>query len=398
MNVDSPIITSLLDTDFYKMTMGAVVFHNFPNATVTYEFFNRGKTHFPSGFAVQLRKQIGYLATLKYTPDEIEYLKSLNRFKANYIEWLKNFQLDPNEVNVTQLDTGELKIFIKGSWYKSIYWEVPLMAIISELYFRMAGTEMSKDWADRIVDKSIELQAAGCKWSDFGTRRRRSFEVQNRVVATMKYYTGFIGTSNIHLAKKFGVTPIGTSAHEAVMAMAVFVGYENANNAWLGYWADYYDGELGIALPDTFTTEVFLRNFNGRLTRQWDGLRQDSGDPETWMDTKVIPHYTKLGIPTRDKKIVFSDNLNVQKGIKLHLKYGGLFNVILGVGTNFTNDTFTDEQKTAGIRPLNMVIKITSANFGRGWYPTVKLSDDVGKNLGNMTLINHIKEELHINK
>ena len=397
MNFDSQIITSLLDDDFYKLSMAAVVFHNFPNATVTYEFFNRGKTHFPSGFAIQLRKQIAHLATLKYTPDEIEYLKGLNRFKANYIEWLKNFQLDPSEVNVTQLDTGELKIFIKGSWYRTIFWEVKLMAIISELYFRMSDTEMSKDWADRIIDKSIELQAAGCKWSDFGTRRRRSFEVQNRVVATMKYYTGFIGTSNIHLAKKFGVTPIGTSAHEAVMAMAVHVGYENANNAWLSYWADYYDGELGIALPDTFTTEVFLRNFNGRLTRQWDGLRQDSGEPEAFAD-KVIKHYAKYGIATRDKKLVFSDNLNPQKGIKLHLKYEGLFNVILGIGTNFTNDTFSDEQKAAGIKPLNMVIKITSANFGNGWYPTVKLSDDVGKNMGNMTFIEHIRTELHINK
>ncbi len=397
MNVDSPIITSLLDDDLYKMTMGAVVYHNFPNATVTYEFFNRGKTHFPSGFAIQLRKQIQLLAALKYTPEEIEYLKSLNRFKDTYIEFLRHFQLDPSEVNVTQLDTGELKIFIKGAWYRTIYWEVKLMAIISELYFRMAGTEMSKDWADRIVDKSIELQAAGCKWSDFGTRRRRSFEVQNRVVATMKYYTGFIGTSNIHLAKKFGVTPIGTSAHEAVMAMAVFVGYENANNAWLNYWAEYYDGELGIALPDTFTTEVFLRNFNGRLTRQWDGLRQDSGEPEAFAD-KIIKHYAKYGIATRDKKLVFSDNLNPQKGIKLHLKYDGLFNVILGIGTNFTNDTFSEEQKAAGIKPLNMVIKITSANFGRGWYPTVKLSDDTGKNMGNMTFIEHIREELHINK
>jgi len=395
MNVDSPIITSLLDDDLYKMTMGAVVFHNFPNATVTYEFFNRGKTHFPSGFALQLRKQIGYLASLKYTPDEIEYLKGLNRFKANYIEWLKNFQFDPNEVNVTQLDTGELKIFIKGPWYRTIFWEVKLMAIISELYFRMAETEMSKDWADRIVEKSIALQAAGCKWSDFGTRRRRSFEVQNRVVATMKYYTGFLGTSNIFLAKKFGVTPIGTSAHEAVMAMAVFVGYENANNAWLNYWADYYDGELGIALPDTFTTDVFLRNFNGRLTRQWDGLRQDSGNPVTFAE-KVIQHYAKHNVPTRDKKLVFSDNLNVEKAITLTNTYKDTFNVILGIGTNFTNDTFSDEQKTAGIKPLNMVIKITSANFGNGWLPTVKLSDDLGKNMGNMTLINSVKSRLNI--
>ena len=375
--------------------MGAVVYHNFPNATVTYEFFNRGKTHFPSGFAAQLRKQIQLLAALKYTPEEIEYLKGLNRFKDTYTEFLRHFQLDPSEVNVTQLDTGELKIFIKGAWYRTIFWEVKLKAIISELYFRMTETEMSKDWADRIVDKSIALQMAGCKWSDFGTRRRRSFEVQNRVVATMKYYNGFLGTSNIHLAKKFGVTPIGTSAHEAVMAMAVFVGYENANNAWLNYWSEYYDGQLGIALPDTFTTEVFLRNFNGRLTRQWDGLRQDSGNPVAFAE-KVIQHYAKHGVPTHDKKLIFSDNLNVEKGISLTNTYKDTFNVILGIGTNFTNDTFTEYQKAAGIKPLNMVIKITSANFGNGWQPTIKLSDDVGKNLGNTNRINSIKTILRI--
>jgi nicotinate phosphoribosyltransferase len=180
------------------------------------------------------------------------------------------------------------------------------------------------------------------------------------------------------------------------MAMAVFVGYENANNAWLNYWADYYDGELGIALPDTFGSIAFFENFNGKLTRLWDGLRQDSGDPEKWMDTKVIPHYTKHNVPTRDKKIVFSDNLNVEKAIKLHLKYDGLFNVIFGIGTFLTNDTFTDEQKVAGIKPLNIVVKLTSANFGRGWRPTLKLSDDTGKICGSSLLADHVKKQLNI--
>ena len=396
MNVDSPIITSLLDTDFYKLSMGAVVFQNFPNATVSYEFFNRGKTHFPSGFAEQLRKQIKYLATLKYTDDEIDYLKSLNKFKSNYIEFLRHFQLDTNEVNVTQLETGELKIFIKGLWYRTIFWEVLLMAIISELYFRISGIKMSEDWSDRIVDKSVALQEAECQWSDFGTRRRFSFDVQNRVVATMKYYNGFIGTSNIHLAKKFNVTPIGTSAHEAVMAMAVFVGYENANNAWLTYWSDYYNGELGIALSDTFTTDVFLRSFDGKLSRLWDGLRQDSGNPHNWVIDKIRPHYKKYGIPTRDKKLIFSDNLNVRLGIELTNSYNGEFNVILGIGTNFTNDVLTEGQKVAGIKPLNMVIKITSANFGRGWFPTVKLSDDEGKYTGNLSHIETVRNTLYI--
>lgn len=395
MNVDSPVITSLCDDDLYKLTMCAVVFHNFPNANVTYEFFNRGKTQFPIGFAAQLRKQIQYLSCLKYAEDEIQYIKDFNLFTATFIEFLKNFQLDPSEVNVTQLDNGELKIFIKGPWYRTIFWEVKLMAIISELYFRITGTELSKDWADRIGLKALNLQGSGCKWSDFGTRRRRSFEVQDRVVSIMKHYSGFLGTSNIYFAKKHGAKAIGTSAHEAVMAMAVFVGYEKANTAWLNYWSDYYKGELGIALPDTFTTEVFLRHFDGRQARLWDGVRQDSGEPDIFAD-KFIQHYAKLGIPTRDKRLVFSDNLNVEKAIRLHEKYKGNFNVVLGIGTNFTNDVLTSEQRLLGIKPLNMVIKITSANFGFGWYPTVKLSDDLGKNMGNVALINNIKAQLGI--
>jgi len=396
MNVDTPIITSLLDDDFYKASMAAVVFHNFPNTTVTYEFFNRGKTHFPTGFGAALRKQVKHLCSLKFTDDEISYLKNLNRFNENFIEFLKHFQMNEDEVNITQLDTGELKIFIKGFWYRTIFWEVKLMAIISELYFKMSGIEMADDWSDRIIKKAINLFNANCKWSDFGTRRRRAFEVQDQVVSTMRRYTGFLGTSNIFLAKKYGVSPIGTSAHEAVMAMAVFAGYENANNAWLKYWSEYYKGELGIALPDTFTTDVFLRNFDGCLTRQWDGLRQDSGDPETWMDIKIIPHYAKHRIPTRDKKIVFSDNLDVDKAIKLNTKYNGMFDVFFGIGTNLTNDTMTTNQRLSGIKPLNMVIKITSANFGKGWLPTVKLSDDLGKNLGNMALIIQVKQQLNI--
>lgn len=395
MNVDSPIITSLLDDDLYKYTMAAVVFHNFPNATVTYEFFNRGKTKFPIGFAAQLRKQVQYLTCLKLSDDEVQYLKDLNLFSAAFIDWLKSFRMDAEEVNITQNDVGELRIFIKGPWYRAIFWEVKLMAIISELYFRITGTEMAKDWADRIGRKSLELQKEGCKWADMGTRRRRSFEVHDRVVSIMKFYGGFLGTSNVYLAKKYGVKAIGTSAHEAVMAMAVFVGYENANTAWLNYWSDYYKGELGIALPDTFTTDVFLRHFDGRAARLWDGVRQDSGEPDVFAD-KFIQHYKKLNIPTRDKRLIFSDNLNVEKAVRLHKKYNGIFIVIFGIGTNFTNDVLTEEQKIAGIKPLNMVIKITSANFGHGWYPTVKLSDDIGKNTGNVTLINSIKTQLGI--
>ena len=390
-----PIITSLLDDDMYKFTMGAVVFHNFPNALVTYGFFNRGRTQFPDGFADELRNQIAMLAKLDFTKDEIEWLKSRPEFRRTYVDFLKGYRMDPSEINVVQVG-GDLGITIRGYWYRTIFWEVKLMAIISELYFELTGHELAPDWADRIVRKAINLSNHGAWWSDFGTRRRRSFEVQNRVVSVMKHYKGFLGTSNLYLAMICNVSPIGTSAHEAVMAMAAFVGYKMANKAWRNYWQDYYKGQLGIALTDTFTSEVFFRDFDAVEARSWDGLRQDSGDPNVWMEM-ALNFYRKIGVDTRGKKFVFSDNLTDQKFVELTLKWKELGIIIGGIGTNFTNDTFTEQQKIAGMKALNMVIKLTGFDCGDGiWYPTIKLSDDAGKHTGDKRLIEIIQEQLRI--
>lgn len=393
--IDRPIITSMLDDDMYKFTQGAVVFHNFPNAIVSYQFFNRGRTQFPEGFGDALAKQVMKLCELRFTPEEIDWLRANVPLRRTYIDWLASYHMNYGEVGISQVG-GDLRINIKGLWYRTIFWEVKLMAIISQLYFQMTGHELASDWADRIVKKALNLSNHSCFWSDFGTRRRRAFEVQEAVVSTMKHYKGFLGTSNLYLAYKLGVKPIGTSAHEAVMAMAAYVGYKLANITWLNYWRDYYKGQLGIALTDTFTTEVFLRDFNAEQARFWDGLRQDSGDPSKWMDA-VLAHYTKLGVPTQGKRFVFSDNLTDQKFIELTLKYRDLGIIVGGIGTFLTNDTFTEQQKLVGMKALNMVIKLTGFDFGDGmWYPTVKLSDDTGKNMGDKRLIESINEQLRI--
>jgi nicotinate phosphoribosyltransferase len=397
IDISKPIITSLADDDLYKFTMGAVVFHNFPNAVVTYGFKNRGKTTFPPMFKEHLEHQIGLVGELRFRDWELKHFQQRTPYlRDSYIDFLAGFQMNPNSVVVTLSDDGELTIAIKGKWYREIFWEVKLMAIISELFFRMTGVVPSFDSERRIEDKAAALSDAGCKWCEFGTRRRFSKEVQSAVVSKMRFFKGFLGTSNVDLSRQFDCPVVGTSAHEAVMAMSALVGYRNANITWMNYWQDYYKGELGIALPDTFTTKVFLRTFDAQQTRLWDGLRQDSGKPERWMDEDIIPHYAKYKIPTRDKKILFSDNLNVTKAISLNNQYGDDFNVISCIGTNFTNDVLTDEQKTQGIKPLNMVIKMTSADFGDGVEPTIKLSDDEGKYTGEYPEIEFAKTELGI--
>jgi len=390
----TPIIASLLDDDLYKFTMGAVVFHNFPRAKARYEFINRGKTQFPVGFARRLADEILNLNFLRLTGEEGNYLDTLPFMRPTYVSWLRGYAYDPNEVSIEQ-DHGDLRIIIEGYWFRTILWEVKLMAIISELYFEMTGTVLSPDWMKRIEDKAIALSKGGVLWSDFGTRRRRAKVVQAKVVQIMKEFNGFLGTSNVHLAMLNGVAPIGTSAHEAVMAMAAYYDAVIANSEWCRLWRNYYGTKLSIALTDTFTTDVFLQRWGHSDACDWEGLRQDSGCPHVWAD-KIIDWYRVLEVPLTNKKMVFSDNLDVPRSLSLNETYKKIAIPIFGIGTNLTNDTFNDEQKEFGIKPLNMVIKLKAIDFGSGWKGVVKLSDSPGKHTGLPENIEQIKRELEI--
>ena len=385
MKFDYLIIKSIIDTDLYKLTQGQLVYHKFPEAVVAYRFTNRGKTEFPPGFADELIHQIKLMSFLRLSLQELEYLQSLSYFKPTYLEWLMGFTYNPNEVFVFQ-SGGDLVITITGPWYRTILWEVPLMALISELFFLMTGTERDSDWFKRIERKARVLSSTNHLWSDFGTRRRFSNLIQEVVVNTMKSYDGFLGTSNVAMAMKYRVKPIGTMAHEFIMGMSAKFGVKLANLKAMEIWSNFYRGELGIILPDTFTTDVFLRDFDGYYARLFDGPRQDSGDPEDWADNKILPHYNKLGIAPRC--IVFSDNLNPEKFIELSNKYRSITKVVGGIGTNLTNDV--------GAKPLNMVIKMIAANFGQGWIDVVKLSDSQGKYTGNPKTVDLVKQELGI--
>ena len=385
-NVIGPILTSMLEDDIYKVNMGSVVFHLFPRAIVTYQFFNRGKTQFPVGFDIELQRQVNYTRDLYLTRDEAAWLKTIPYIRPTYVEWLSGYRLEPNEVKIRQ-DGGDLFIKIHGPWYRTIYWEVKLMAIISELYFQMTGQKMDSDAYSRIATKAEKLSLNDCHWIDFGTRRRFSFGIQNAVVRIMKDYKGFLGTSNPYLAFKHGVSPQGTYAHEAVMAMSALYGVRMANKMWMKHWSDHYEGNVGISLTDTFTTKAFLNDFGTYEARLFDGVRQDSGNPYDWGHS-MIDHYKKLGISTLHKRFVFSDALTTDKYISLDRYFREYAQPVGGIGTHFTNDV--------GVKPLNMVIKMTAADFGHGEVNVIKLSDDVGKHTGNPEAIEQVKREMGI--
>jgi nicotinate phosphoribosyltransferase len=352
----------------------------FPDAYVEYRFKNRGKQRFNVRFLELLKQQIGYMGLLSMTPLEYSYIKGkIPFFKPAYCEYLKNYRYDPDEVEVYLCD-NDLVVKIKGSWHSTILWEVPLMALISELYFKTMDTEWNHNGLAIQVKANEKYQAmynSYCMFADFGTRRRRSFETQKSVVGVMsRMQTSrdracFVGTSNVYLAMLYGIKPIGTMAHEWIMGNSVLESLRHANYRALDNWIRVYNADLGIALTDTYGSDSFFDNFNKRLARDYDGVRHDSGDPIIFAK-KVINHYSKLGIDPNTKVIVFSDGLDIDKAIEISKWCQGKIKYSFGIGTHLTNDF-------NGSPALNMVIKLWSVMD----VPVVKLSDVEGKVMGD---------------
>lgn len=380
--IEERIISSLLDNDFYTLTVGQVAFKSFPTLNVQYQFINRNGTPFPDGFINELNHQLELMKGLRFTQPELDWLKFLGYFSDEYLKWLSEYQFNPSELTINQ-NNGILTIIINGSWVRTIMWEVPLLSLISELYYRILGLKPKNWWKDKILKKAQNLDDGSCLWIDFGTRRRFSFDVQNQVVSTMKYFKGFLGTSNIFLAFKHNIKPNGTMSHQGPMAMMAKYGIVNANRKWMKYWKETYGEKLLIYLVDTFTTDHFLSQFNQADALVWDGLRQDSGDPSEWMD-KILKHYNGLDVPTTNKKFIFSDSLTDETYKELSLKYRNYATIVGGIGTALSND--------CGHKPLNIVVKLISAD-GKD---VVKLSDHKGKHTGKPEAIRLVKEQLRI--
>lgn len=368
------ILNSILDNDLYKFTMQAAVLHyQRKPIPVAYKFYNRrpeGK--FTEVFLRYLREQIGFMASLKLTENEITFLRERCPYLSeSYIAYLAKYQYQPDQVKVKLVD-GELDLRIEGNWAETILWEVPLMALISELYFITIDT----GWEDGqlaqqqlISKKSAILQDV--KFSDFGTRRRRNFRTQDLVVNQCKFHNNFLGTSNVHIAHKYGVKPVGTMAHEWIMGMSVLEGLAHANRHALRIWHDCFQGQLGVALTDTYGTEAFWADFDTDLARAYDCIRHDSGDPFEFGEN-AIKKYRDLGIDPTTKTIVFSDGLTAEKAAALGDRFDRRIRTVFGIGTHLTND-YGDS------KPLNMVIKLDRCNG----VPVVKLSDVPTKATGD---------------
>ncbi len=386
------MLTSLLDNDFYKITMQNAVIKRFPYAHARYAFINRGEHAFPEGFGEALRGEVDRMATLHLSDEEKRYLQTTCPYlDPTYLDFLAGFRYDPSEVTIEQ-QGSELSVVMEGPWYRTILWEVPLMALISELWYQLRGVSVSEDDEALIEQRTrekIELyRQHGLKIAEFGTRRRFSFAVHDRVVKALRHYGGeaFSGTSNVLLAMRHGVKPIGTHAHEWFMFHGARFGFKMANSLALEHWVDVYRGDLGIALTDTFTTRAFFESFDKKFAKLFDGVRHDSGDPIEFADA-TIAHYQRLGINPLSKTIIFSDALTPEKVERIRAFCQGRIGMAFGIGTNFTNDI--------GVAPMNMVIKMVEARpEGQGWLPVVKLSDVPTKNTGDPEMIALAKKVL----
>lgn len=372
----SPILHSLLDTDAYKLHMQQAVFHHYQGAHVAAEFRCRGDDLLGI-YAHAIREQVDAMQHLALSEEEYTWLAKLPFFKADYLAWLKNFRYDPSQVEIVN-DNGKLDIRLSGPWLEVIMWEVPLLAVISELVHRFRTPDVTVDNAlehleSKLVDfntVTADLPLDRFYLMDFGTRRRFSREVQQAIVERLQQEPWFVGTSNYDLARRLNLTPMGTQAHEWFQAhQQISPVLANSQRAALQAWLDEYPNQLGIALTDCITMDAFLRDFGPEFATRYQGLRHDSGDPVQWGE-KAIAHYEKLHIDPLSKTLVFSDNLDLNKAIDLYRHFASRVKLGFGIGTRLTCDI-------PGVQPLNIVIKLVECN-GK---PVAKLSDSPGKTI-----------------
>jgi len=372
------IIQSLLDTDYYKLTMMQAVLHHYPNAEVEWAFRSRSEEDL-TPYLGAIREQLEALAELRFEPQELAFLECIQYMQPDFIRFLGLFRFDPRYVRV-ELEDGELVVYLRGPWLHVILFEVPLLAIISEVRNRARYPQVTLEQAtDRLEEKlqwlrdeATPAELAGFKLADFGTRRRFSFGVQAAVVKRLsEAFPGhFVGTSNVHLARTLNLKPMGTMAHEWIMAhQQLGPRLIDSQSAALDCWAREYRGALGIAITDCITMDAFTADFDLYLAKLFDGLRHDSGDPVEWAE-KAIAHYRQLGIDPMARQLVFSDGLDFPKALRIYRALVGRSNTSYGIGTQLTCDI-------PGVEPTNMVIKMTSCNG----QPVAKISDSPGKTM-----------------
>ena len=381
------IIASLLDTDLYKFTMMQVVLHQFPGAQVEYRFKCRNPGVNLAAHADDIRQEIRALCSLRFQDEELAYLRSLRFIKSDFVDFLGLFKLNEKYITVTPLPTGELEIVIEGPWLHTILFEIPVLAIVNEVYFRNTQPTPNLDEGRRRLDTKIaELRVAGLgdlKIADYGTRRRFSRAWHEEVLRVLAAKLGTVrspgqagaapgqlaGTSNVLQAMRMGLLPLGTMAHEYLQAsQALGPRLRDSQIFAFESWAREYRGDLGIALSDVYGMNAFLRDFDMYFCKLFDGARHDSGDPFHWGE-RMLEHYLRNRVNPRTKTLIFSDGLTVPRTIELYQQFRGRCQLAFGIGTNLTNDL--------GYEPLQIVIKMVRCNG----QPVAKLSDTPSKNM-----------------
>ena len=386
------IINSLLEIDTYKFSMGQAIYHQFPSYTTTWSFKCRNDdVHFTHEMVEEIREQIRAYCDLRFDEEELQYLKSIIWFKSSYIDFLRLWHPRFEDFTITEDDPCGLVIETRGTWLNTSMYEIPTLAIVNEVYFRMRYDYASliESFRKRLDDKTARLVKGELNlgaFSEFGLRRRLSAEAQELAVKTLtenKYPDSvFVGTSNVYLAKKYKVTPVGTMAHEWIMCIGQ--GNHKHNPAYSNWYAlDHWVKEYGIlngtALTDAITTDCFLRDFQLTYATLFSGVRHDSGDPYEWGD-KMIAHYEALGIDPKTKTLLFSDSLDFERADKLRTYFKDRAKVAFGIGTYIANDT----DETA----LNIVMKTTECNG----MDVAKISDVEGKGMcKNPDYIKYVK-------
>lgn len=375
------IIVSLLETDMYKMSMGQAIYHQFSDYKTTWTFKCRNKdVFFTEEMVAEIKRQIQLYCGLRFTEEELDYLHSVKWIKGSYVDFLRLWKPRYEDFSITTDAECGLSIETKGTWLNTSMYEIPTLAIVNEVYFRMAYNydELLKSFQERLekkvqslIDGTYQLGA----FSEFGLRRRLSAEAQELAVqklanANLKNST-FVGTSNVYLAKKFGLTPVGTMAHEWIMCVGQGNHKHNpAYSNWyaLDAWVKEYGVLNGIALTDAITTDCFIKDFQLTYATLFSGLRHDSGDPVEWGE-KMIAHYQALDIDPKTKTLLFSDSLNFEKADKLYRYFKDKAKVAFGIGTYIANDTL--------VPALNIVMKTTACNG----MDVAKISDTQGKGM-----------------
>lgn len=386
------VIKSILDTDLYKFTTSYAYIKLFPYAMGTFSFKDRDNTEYTNEFIAELKNELTALKNVRLKVEELEYMSAHCRFLPRlYWEWLSSFTFNPDIIEVSLDKDNHLNIDVTDYMYKVTLYEVPLLAIVSELKNKLFNrTPDMAEVINKLYTKVNLSNINAMPFSEFGTRRRFSYEVHEAVVAYLKQNSKYCtGTSNCYLAMKYNMRPMGTHPHEWFMFHGAQFGYKHANYMALENWVNVYDGDLGTALSDTYTSESFLSNFSRKQAKLFDGVRCDSGDEIEFID-RLVNRYKELGIDPTTKTIIFSNALDFEKALSIYRYCDGKIRCSFGIGTNLTNDT--------GYKPSNIVMKLSKCkmNNNQEWRECVKLSDDMGKHMGSITEVEACLHELRI--